>query len=447
MVITLEKLQSAVANTAAIRRVRMLQPAGGRGDKVFPPTYPGEGRGRNVPPRHVFERRRIDGENVLCVLIDSVQSQANRLEEALRIARETGALNFPTITVDFSNTEVADIGRVTTLDAPHRVFDAIIRDSELNGIRFRDTEQGRRLTEAKPFNARAVYELSPTALVFGAWNSTGEGGGLGAKFPRCVVSEIIGVGVATEPRLQLNPRTGELLVNVRTGQVPEEDQPSGRRTSSRMDPLGIVSAVKVYRKAGAENEWTVIESEAEKNKNGPVLYAGKKGTGKAGRPSLVNHGNVTPDVDQLGASIDYALHIFVLSFAALRRLRFGGTQSADLVGQTALAALGLAAATAQDRNGYFLRSRCDLVPEAGSASSFEIVGANGGTETVQLEFGEASRLAMDAAKAAGTAGIRWNDSDLILKPQRRLVQLVAASRELALQGKAEEESDGETPAE
>jgi len=128
-------------------------------------TYPGGGRGANVPPRHVFERR-IGGENVLCVLIDSVQSQANRLEEALGVARETGALSFPTITVDFSNTEIADIGRITTLDAPHRVFDAIIRDSELNGIRFRYTEQGRRLIEAKAHNARAIYELSPTALVW-----------------------------------------------------------------------------------------------------------------------------------------------------------------------------------------------------------------------------------------------------------------------------------------
>src|ERR1700687_5405899 len=105
MVMTLEKLQSAVANAAAIRRVRRLQPAGGAGDKLFPPTYPGEGRGVNVAPRHVFERRRIGGANVLCVLIDSVQSQANRLEDALRVGRETGALAFPAIAVDFLGSE------------------------------------------------------------------------------------------------------------------------------------------------------------------------------------------------------------------------------------------------------------------------------------------------------------------------------------------------------
>ena len=103
------------------------------------------------------------------------------------------------------------------------MFDAIIRDSEWNGTRLKGTDHGKRLVGSKPENARAVYELSPTALLFGAWNSTGEGGGIGAKFPRCVVSEIIGVGVATESR-----------VDARTGEV--SDRPSGQRTGSRIDP-------------------------------------------------------------------------------------------------------------------------------------------------------------------------------------------------------------------
>src|SRR5690606_29160470 len=191
----------------------------GCGAKLFPPTYPGSGRGE--PPRHLLDYRRIRGEDVLCVPIDSGQRQANRLEEALRDARENG-ITFPAISVDFSGADVGDIGRITTLDAPHRVFDAIIRDSELDGVRFRDTEPGKRLLASKATNARAVYELSPTALVFGAWNSTGEGGGLGAKFPRAVVSEIVGIGVAQEP-----------------GAVDSGPRASGRRPGSRIDPLGI----------------------------------------------------------------------------------------------------------------------------------------------------------------------------------------------------------------
>lgn len=417
MAITLEKLQNSVADAAAIRRIRKLQPVGGRGDKIFPPTYPGEGRGVNAAPRHVFERRRIDGGNVLCVLIDSVQSQANRLEDALRVAHDGGDFGFPIITVDFSGSEVADIGRITTLDAPHRVFDAIIRDSELNGVRFRETEQGRRLIEAKAQNARAVYELSPTALVFGAWNSTGEGGGLGAKFPRCVVSEIIGVNVATE--LHADRVTGELEI------------PSGKRVGSRIDPLGIRSGVAVYKLPNGE--WSL---EAPGNKKG-------KDTPKQVRPSEINHSNIAPTVSQLGVSIDYAVHSFVLSFAALRRLHFG-ISGADLAAQTALASLALAAVAAQDRNGYFLRSRCDLVPEADSTPDFEIVNSNGGIEPAKLDFGIANGLLADAARAAKSAGLGWNDEDLVLKPQSKLVQLVAASRTLALQGKAEEESDAET---
>src|SRR5438874_13015624 len=98
---TLEELRLAVGRDAALRRVQKLQPVGGPGDKIFPPTYPGERR--NDPPRHVFETRRVAGKNVLCVLIDSVQSQANRPEEALKDARGSG-LSFPVIAVDFTGT-------------------------------------------------------------------------------------------------------------------------------------------------------------------------------------------------------------------------------------------------------------------------------------------------------------------------------------------------------
>jgi CRISPR-associated protein Csb1 len=139
-------------------------------------------------------------------------------------------------------------------------------------------------------------------------------------------------------------------------------------------------------------------------------------------------------------SIDYALHSFVVSLAAVRRLRFG-KPAAHLAAQAALAALALAAVTAQDRDGYFLRSRCDLVPEENSPRSFEIIDASGGIETVDLDFGEAARLAQEAIKAAGSAGLPWNDKDLVLKPQAKLVQLVSASRQLALRGEAGAESE------
>ena len=70
MTTDLQALREAVGGDAAFRRVRRLQPVGGQGDKILPPTYPPERCG--VPPHHVFERRRVEGKEVWCVLIDSV---------------------------------------------------------------------------------------------------------------------------------------------------------------------------------------------------------------------------------------------------------------------------------------------------------------------------------------------------------------------------------------
>ncbi len=80
-------LNRMIAEDAALRRRQALQPVGGKGDKIFPPTYPpsdeAKRANRNAPPRHVYERRRLNGADAWCVLVDSVQSQANRLEECL----------------------------------------------------------------------------------------------------------------------------------------------------------------------------------------------------------------------------------------------------------------------------------------------------------------------------------------------------------------------------
>lgn len=418
----LQRLQAAVAGDAAVRRIRRMQPVGGAGDKIFPPTYPGASS--NDPARHVYERRRCQGADELSVLIDSVQSQANRLEEALRDLRPRVA--FPVITVDFAGTRVADIPPITSLDAPHRVFDAIIRDSELEGKKFKDTEAGQELVRAKSSDASALFKLSPTALVFGAWNSTGEGGGLGAKFPRVVVSEIIGMGVAREVSRGACVKADSKQVSLSLSDA-ESDKASGKRTGSRIDPLGIRASVKVYR--SPDGSW-----DFEKHASAKEL-----------KPSEINHSNIAPTVKDLGVTCDYVLHSQVLSFAGLRRLRFGGetpdvAQRRNGDARTALAALGLVAILGQDAAGYFLRSRCDLVPEPGSGG-FEIVKADGTTEPFALDLEAAVALFREAVDAAKAAGLPWNDDDLVLKPQAKLVKLVEESRKKALQGEAEVASE------
>lgn len=410
--LTLEKLREAVDGMAAgFRCRRTLQPAGGPGDKVFPPTYKGA--------LYAVEERRIrrdDGpeEVVPCVLLDSVQSQANRMEEALQDAVDAGQIHIPVIEVHFPDAELLQpVGRVTSLQAPHRIADAILRDSLLNGTRFPESEEGKRLAAVGLRNATPLYELCPTALVFGIWDSTGPRGGLGAKFQRAIVSEVVGVGAAF-----------------------------GTKTSSRIDPLQIrLHAGPIYRAESEEGiPWTTDKAAAQKEGKNPKLW------GKSGKPSEVGHGNVTPSLDidprterplAGGVTVAYAEQTIVLSLTALRRLRFpkgDGSKNPrrDSAAQTVLAALGLCAATLAIDNGLDLRSRCLLWPDG--PAEWELLKVPGEPpERYRLDADSAVAVLKAAVEAAQATGLKWREQPLTLKASPELVGLVRKSQELAVQ--------------
>lgn len=411
MTMDVQALAKAISDGAAFRRISRLQPVGGPGDKIFPPTYPGERN--NDPPRHVFERRRIEEGEVWCVLVDSVQSQANRLEEALLSAADGDdadeTVPVPYVSVDFLGAGLEPLERITSLDAPHRVYDAILRDSLLDGSPFMQSDEGRRLAAAKPADATALLEISPSALVFGAWHSQGEGGGLGAKFPRTLVSEIVAVDTPVE-EVVLDRRTGEL--GART---------AGRRTGSRIDPLGILRKVEVFKGA---SDWSTDQKSAGKG-------------AKKVRPSEINHSNIAPTVQPLGVTCDYVEHRVTITLAGIRRLRFGGGQR-DAAGRALVASLGLLAMVEQDARGYALRSRCDLVCE--SVPSLELVRWDGSTTAVELTRASARTLYRDAYREAEEAGFGFRS--ITLKPQEKLIEIVRRSRDLALEGEGGEVGNG-----
>ena len=325
-----ETLSHAVAQGGvAFRSNVKLQPAGGEGTKVFPPTYAGA--------VYATEKRRLPGhaDPVECVLLDSVQSQANRMEEALQDAIDDGRVKMPVVEVDFTSYYPGDpskpamqlkdpVGKLTALQVPHRIADAILRDSLLKGKKFRDTDMGKRINMVSARDATALLEFCPTALVFGMWDSTGPKGGLGAKFERAMVSEIVGINAVY-----------------------------GVKTSSRIDPLRIMKDAGPIFATDDELGWSLDESKAKKEKNKPVTL------GKDGRPSEANHGNIVPSLSERsrdtkeylagGVTISHAEHSIVLSLPALRRLRFpvnGKTShQLDNAARTVLAALGLCAAS------------------------------------------------------------------------------------------------------
>lgn len=441
----LKDVQDAVVGSAAGFRSRVkLQPAGGEGDKVFPPTY--------SEAAYATEKRRIPGhdEAVECVLLDSVQSQANRLEEALQDAVDDGRIQIPVVEVDFSGVAVVDpgsdkeglyepIGRVTSLEAPHRVADAILRDSELDGVAFRETPLGKKIGTANLRNATPLYEICPTALLLGIWDSTGPKGGLGTKFQRALVSEIIGVNASY-----------------------------GTKTSSRIDPLAIrADAGPAFRHANG-SDWTDRAEDAlqelkkgeptgrvalfQKSKTGYVFVKPEEalGTHKEGKPSAVNHSNIPPDLSPLnrngiplagGVTIDYAEQMTVLSLPAIRRLRFPVdgkvSREMNIAGRTVIAALGLCGAVLAAERGLDLRSRCLLWPTA--PLKWELLQTPGkDPASFELDAEAAIELLADAVKAATKAGLPWLTKPLILKPQAKLVELVRKSQQLAVQSGGDE---------
>ncbi len=379
-------------SAAAFRCITELQPAGGPGDKVFPPTYSGG--------EYATEQRHVNGEEVTCVLLDSVQSQANRMELALLSEWEYGRATLPVITVDFTGADLPKHFRVTSLDAPHRIADALLRDSELDEVMFRQSETGKRLDTLDARNATALFELCPTALVFGMWDSTGPRGGFGVKFQRTMVSEIVGFHAQ-----------------------------QGKRTSSRIDPAQILrNAGPVYRTE--DGGWTLEQAEAgERNSRGI-------------RPSEVNHGNIVPSIVDGGFTISKALQTTVLSLPALRRLRFPVNEEVsepqtDLAARTTLAALALFAAALVREQGADLRSRCLL--HATGPLVWELLDRPGEQpRKFALPAEQARSVYQQAVDEAKDAGLPWMEQELILKPSRQLLELVLQSQLLA----AEVTADG-----
>jgi CRISPR-associated protein Csb1 len=418
MPLTYEELRAGVAGDAVGVRCRTsLQPLGGRGDKVFPPTY---GAPDNADTRYAIENRYVpsgdgDGGSVSrSVVLDSVASQANRFELALLDAVRRGDLAVPVTSVDFRGIPaLAGLDRISDYEAPHRIFDALLRDSYDQEQLFRNGLAGRAITEARPRDAVGLYYHSPHTLVFGGWDSTGPRGARGARYERAITSEIVALGI--EP---------------------------GKKTASRIDPAGIeLRAGPLYQ--APDGTWTLSEEEAERDGEGsPRLLGagdnGQQGGGEPGRPSHANLGNVRPSIDPVagGVTAQEITGTMVLSFIQLRRLRFPAAldrsplgddrrQEAELAARSALAALGLTAAVLAFEQGFDLRSRCVLVTSG--PVTFEVVARDGSVLPFDLGGAEALALVAEAAHQAAAAGLPWRDGELSLRPADRLVELIRRS--------------------
>jgi CRISPR-associated protein Csb1 len=267
-----------------------------------------------------------------------------------------------------------------------------MRDSEFQKKPFRASAVGSELDRASGAFATPLLRLCVQALVFGLWDSTGPKGGLGTKFERAIVSEIVGVGVAL----------------------------AEKNRGIRRDPLSIRAAVKVQKQSATQ--WQVAAD------------AKAKGTLS---PAEINHGSVPFEADNGGVTIDYAEQTTTLSLIALRRLRFPTEEkqtapaAANVAARALLAALGLTSATLAFAPGMDLRSRCVLFPDG--PMQWELL-AEPGQANAQYSLDKASafRLFSDAVAAVKKSGLPWNTDPIVLTPSKALVELVRKSQELAV---------------
>jgi CRISPR-associated protein Csb1 len=387
-----ERLNKAVAlrsNDAGIRISATLQPAGGPASKVFPPTYAKDSK--DSP--YVQEKRfkpTADGQTVPTetVLLDAQQSQANRVEEALMNAINDGELSLPHLRLE--GVVEGWTVLVTNLTAPHRGPDAYFRDSEtLDGTLFDKSAVGELLRRADAANATPFFEHVPSDLLLGFWDS--QRGGRGVKVPRCYTSEIIGW-----------------------------DPQKGQRAAGKVDPNNIEKTEIAYPKK-RPSEYVVLAAD----------QASPKGFEKK-KPSDAGHGNIPPsEQSNSGVSISGAERVAYLSFAGLNRLRFPkpgeatSNSSRDNAARTVLACLALYAdRLAFNRASLLLRSGCELIVVNDQP---QWLLRSGETEPFSLSVEQTAEALGLAIAQAKDQGFTWSTEPLLLRPQKRLVDLLAAT--------------------
>ncbi len=368
----LDRFERAVtleSEDAAIRIDAAYEPQGGPDTKVFPPTYL-ESNGTRY---HMEERWDREGNKTTIVVLDSLQSQANRAEQAL--GAEAKSLGLPQMVL---LAELADrTVRISSLDAPHRSRDAYFIDSELNGRPFDQTEVGQALNTVSLGHATPALRYAPYDLVYGVWDSH-RGRRLPVKFPRVYTSEMLGWDVVR-----------------------------GQRAATKGDPLNLPAKTTV-----ATTEWRPDMVTRQKKKSDVKL-------------SELGHGMVPGQADDRagGVSVRAITRQAVLSLTGLARLNFPTSNGdATRAGRAALAALALLGdRLAFDQAGLNLRSGADLVL---MSDNVQWIRRRGVAEPLKLTVDDARALLARARERLARFGVEWDGDPIVVRPTPRLLKVI-----------------------
>ena len=212
-------------NAVAIVVKQRLRPVDGAGAPFFPPTY----LGSNDRPTYCISPL-ANGKN-LCV-VDSVQSQANRIEQAFMHEPYRSLVRKVEVTAKLPNdgTRTLDM-----LQLGHRLADAAVTFSTL-------AEPARAAMRSFANGPDDIARLSPMSLLCGMWESRGETGQL--KIPRALSASIAARDVSELRRMATF-----------TGSFWSKDLGlEGKRSSEGLDPVpageslgGVIAEGEILR--------------------------------------------------------------------------------------------------------------------------------------------------------------------------------------------------------
>lgn len=389
--ITLADLVTGCADDsfdAGIRIESELEPLGGRGASVKPAVYEG-----GEYQRDQRWANRNDEKPTPVIVIDNVPSQANRLEEAIRSQRDV--LGVPEFVLDLS--ELAHLPahlprEISSWHFPHRVADAYLRDSQLDGMDFLSTELGKALADATPWSAAPLIEWFPGAALYGYWQSHLGKKRANTKHARAWVSEIVG----------WHPATVETKVKGLKG-----------------DPLNLSTDEVVTSNPDDRVKWDI----------GKVA----RPDAKTDKLSEMGHGQVPfmRDSEATAAAVSFSrvTQTATVSFAQLRRISLGDTYSADadVAARALLVALGLHAHVLAFGRGFALRSGADLRV---ASTRTEWLGSGGDEERElggALSTGDLLASAHAHAASLGVPLSGWGREPVRLTPKENLRNAIEAT--------------------
>lgn len=367
-----------------------LESIAGPGGPVKPAVYEGG--------KYQEDRRWAspsDEEPTPVIVIDNVPSQANRLEDALR--RHRASARVPELVLDLS--DLANLpahlpSRISSLQFPHRNADAYLRDAQLDGVDFVQTDLGRAILAATPESCAPLIAWFPQALLYGFWQSHLGKKRHNTKHARAWVSEIIGWRPAAD---------------------------NTRVLGLKGDPLNLNTDETLASNPDDRLHWEIGTAKLKE-------IAG----GKKDKLSEIGHGQVPFMGDEAtAAAVSFAkvTQRATLSFAQLRRIALGSDYAVEAHAATRalLVALGLHAHTLAFGRGFALRSGAELRPAKTTTTWL------GESADVEIDLGGAVQTGallqstLEYAESVGVPLDGWSQAPLRLTPKDNLRQAIIAT--------------------